>query len=151
LIGDSPLTSLLDHSRHAHDRLATLRTRDYLRWRYGRHADYRAIRVERGGASGVVIFRCRRHGSLWASHICELLVERDDRAIVRSLLKRVREAAPVDFIRCSFTSRAEAATHGFLHHPRGLLLTISPLRRGLAPDPTRPDSWALSIGDLELL
>jgi hypothetical protein len=152
VIGDAPLTSLLDHSGHAHDRLATQRTPEYLRWRYGRHADYRAIRVERGGTtSGVVIFRCRRHGSLWASHICELLVEREDRAIVRSLLKRVREAAPVDFVRCSFASRAEAGAHGFLHYRRGLLLNISSLQRGLAPDPTRVGSWALSIGDLELL
>jgi GNAT superfamily N-acetyltransferase len=152
VIGEAPLTSLLDHSAPAHHRLATLRTVDYLRWRYGRHADYRAIRVERDGAgAGVVIFRCRRHGSLWASHICELLVDRGDRVLVRSLLQQVREAAPVDFIRCSFASRSEAAAHGFVHYRRGLLLTISPLQRGLAPDPTRPDSWALSIGDLELL
>jgi hypothetical protein len=152
IIGDAPLTSLLDHSQHADARLSTQRTVDYLRWRYARHDDYRGIRVRSGGVtSGVAIFRCRRHRSLWASHICELLVERDERATVRSLLKGVREAASVDFIRCSFASRAQAASHGFLHYRRGSLLNISPLQPDFVPDPTRPDSWALSIGDLELL
>ncbi|HWX95608.1 MAG TPA: GNAT family N-acetyltransferase [Solirubrobacteraceae bacterium] len=151
-IAAGPLTSLLDHSPRADGRLSTLRTLDYLRWRYGRHDDYRATRVESGGVtSGVAIFRCRRHESLWASHICELLVEDDDPATVRSLLRGVREAAPVDFLRCSFSSRAQAGAHGFLHYRRGLLLTVSPLQRELVPDPTRPHSWALSIGDLELL
>jgi hypothetical protein len=152
VVGDGPLTSLLEHSTHAHDRLTTLQSRDYLRWRYGRHEDYRGIRVESGGVTrGVVIFRCRRHGSLWTSHICELLAEKDDRPTVRSLLEGVRDAAPVDFIRCSFASRVQAASHGFLHYRRGALLNISPLQRDLVPDPTRADSWSLSIGDQELL
>jgi hypothetical protein len=149
---DAPLTSLLDHAADARGRLRTERTRDYLRWRYGRFEDYRAIRVPAAGpADGVAILRCRRHGAFWVSHVCELLVERDDRRLVRSLLQGVRDAAPVDLIRCSFPSRAQAASHGFLHCRRRLLLTASPLQPNLAPDPTRPGSWALSIGDLELL
>jgi GNAT superfamily N-acetyltransferase len=152
LVGDAPLTSLLDHAPDAYGRLSTERSLDYLRWRYGQHTDYRAIRVESGGVTtGVVIFRCRCHRSFWASHVCELLVADEDRTTVGRLLKAVRDAAPVDFIRCSFASRAQAAAHGFLHYRRGLVLTTSPLQPDLVPDPTRPDSWALSIGDLELL
>jgi hypothetical protein len=152
VLDDAPLTSLLDHSSDARGRLATERTREYLRWRYGRYDDYRAIRVPAaGGVDGVAIFRCRSHGAFRVSHICELLVEREDRRLVRSLLQGVRDAAPVDFIRCSFASRAQAASHGFLHCRRGLLLTTSLLQPNPVPDPSLPGSWALSIGDLELL
>jgi hypothetical protein len=152
VIGDGPLASLLDVSRHGHERLTTEHTLDYLRWRYGRYDEYRAIRVAGGDAAdGVVVFRCRSHGPYWVSHICELLVERNDHRTVHRLLEGVRAAAPVDFIRCSFASRVQAASHGFLHYRRGLLLTTFPLQQKLTPDPTLPDSWALSIGDLELL
>ncbi|HEX4186803.1 MAG TPA: GNAT family N-acetyltransferase [Solirubrobacteraceae bacterium] len=149
---DAPLTSLLDHARSVGGRMKTERTRDYLRWRYGQFDDYRAIRVPgEGAAEGVAVFRVRRHGAFWVSHVCEVLVERRDRRIVRRLLQGVRNAAPVDLIRCSFASRAQAAPHGFLHCRRRLLLTTQTLRPDAAPDPARPASWALSIGDLELL
>jgi hypothetical protein len=152
VLDDAPLTSLLDHAGDARGRLKTDRTREYLRWRYGHFDDYRAIRVPgAGGADGVVVFRCRRHGPFWVSHVCELLVERADRRLVRRLLQGVHDAAPVDFIRCGFASRSQAAAHGFLHCRRGLLLTTSPLRPNPLPDPTLPGSWSLSIGDLELL
>jgi hypothetical protein len=152
VLDDAPLTSVLDHASDAAGRLRTDRTREYLRWRYGRFEDYRAIRVAHGaGGEGVAVFRCRRHGSFWVSHVCEMLVERADRRLVSGLLRGVRDAAPVDFIRCSFASRAEAAAHGFLHCRRGLLLTTNQLQPNTMPDPARADSWALSIGDLELL
>ena len=152
VLEDAPLTTLLDHSRDAARRLRTERTREYLRWRYGRYDDYHAIRVTDDGAGdGVAIFRCRSHGPFRVSHVCELLVERADRRIVRRLLRGVRDAAPVDLIRCSFASRAQAAAHGFIHCRRGLLLTTYTLQPNPVPDPTRPDAWALSIGDLELL
>jgi GNAT superfamily N-acetyltransferase len=152
LIGDGPLTSLLGHASHAHDRLSTLRSHEYLRWRYGPYEEYRAVRVEAGGETrGLAIFRCSRHESHWASHICELLVEPDDRQTARRLLRAVRDAAPVDLLRCSFASRAQAASHGFLHVGRGVPLNISRLQRDFIPDPTQAGSWALTIGDLELL
>lgn len=152
VLDDAPLTSLLDHADGARGRLKTDRTRDYLRWRYGRFDDYRAIRVSGAGSpDGVVVFRCRSHGAYSVSHICELLVEREDHRLVRRLLRAVSEAAPADLIRCSFASRAQAASHGFLHCRGRLLLSILPLQPNPVPDPTRAESWSLSIGDLELL
>jgi GNAT superfamily N-acetyltransferase len=151
VIGADSCTSLLQRGAHVSDRLATAKTLDYLRWRY-RHDSYRAVQVESGGATrGVAIFRCRRHGSFWVSHVCELFVEPGDRRTVGRLLGRVAGAAPCDLLRCSFPSRAQAASHGFIHHRRGSVLTVHPVQQGLAPDPTLPGSWSLSVGDLELL
>jgi hypothetical protein len=33
----------------------------------------------------------------------------------------------------------------------GATLGVNPLREGLSPDPTRSASWAMSLGDLELI
>jgi GNAT superfamily N-acetyltransferase len=143
--------SLLERGGQVSDRLATAKSLDYLRWRY-RHPTYHAVRLESGGVTrGVAIFRCRRHGSLWVSHICELFAEDDDRRTVSLLLGRAADAAPSDLIRCSFSSRAQAASLGFIRRRRGSVLTVHPLEPGLVPDPTLPDSWSLSVGDLELL
>jgi GNAT superfamily N-acetyltransferase len=152
VIDDDLLAPLIDHIGQAGDRLATDKTIDYLRWRYGRFADYHAVRIDREGTlAGVAIFRCRRHGSYWVSHICELFVERGDQRAVRQLLSRVRDAAPVDIIRCGFPSHAQAAAHCFFDYRSRSLLTTASLQPNIEPDPARRDSWALSGGDLELL
>jgi hypothetical protein len=152
LLDDPAWMTLLASSAPPGEQLMTARTPAYMRWRY-RHDSYRAVRVESGGATrAAAVFRCRRHGSFWVSHICELLVdERDHRSVAR-LLGEVRDAAPADFLRCSFRSRVQAVRHGFVHpRRRGCALTVHPLREELLPDPTLARSWSLSIGDLELL
>lgn len=133
-------------------RLRTVKDLDYLRWRYGRFAEYRAIRSDADvGASGMAIFRTRRHGRFWVSHICELFAEQEDRWAIRHLIDRVRDAAAADFISCSFPSRRSAALCGFVPYRSGKGLMVYPLQPNLAPDPTQRASWALSLGDLDLL
>jgi hypothetical protein len=132
-------------------RLATLRDLDYLRWRYA-FEDYRAVRARTAGrGEGIAIFRARRWGRLWGFDVCELIVQGDDPRLARALLRQVGEAAPVDFIRCSFSSRAAAARHGFVQYPGRTVLMTTPLWERITPDPTRISSWALTGGDLELL
>src|SRR5258708_21950941 len=64
---------LLARTKQPRDRLVTAKDLDYLRWRYGRFEEYRALRTDvHSGGSGLVIFRARRHGSFWVSHVCEL-------------------------------------------------------------------------------
>jgi Acetyltransferase (GNAT) domain len=142
---------LLAPTKAPGDRLATAKDLEYLRWRYGRLEEYRAIRADAGkGGGGIGIFRPRRHGPFWVSHVCELLVEQDDHRTARDLLHQVRDAAPTDFVTCSFPSRRDAALSGFVQYRRKLLMTY-PLKPNLAPDPTQRASWALSFGDLDLL
>src|ERR1700676_164868 len=69
---------LLARTKQPSDRLATAKDLDYLLWRYGPFEEYRAMRADAGaGCAGMVIFRPRRHGSFWVSHVCELLVEQN--------------------------------------------------------------------------
>lgn len=133
------------------ERFSTVMTRDYLRWRYGRFAEYRAVRSAPGEAEGLAIFRSRRAGRLWVLDVCELLLERDDPAGARRLLGRVVRAAPADFVTCVFADARRAARVGFLGTRRDILLTTLPLRAGVQPDPTMLSSWAISHGDLDLL
>jgi GNAT superfamily N-acetyltransferase len=134
------------------DRLATVKDLDYLRWRYGHFDEYRAALTDAGdGGCGLVIFRVGSHGPFLVSRVCELFVERSDRGTVRRLLRLVRDAAPADFVSCSFSSRGYAAMCGFMQYPSRTDLMAYPLQQNLVPDPTKRASWALSVGDLELL
>jgi GNAT superfamily N-acetyltransferase len=161
-IGADPAAEILRDGAHASlllartkqpgDRLVTVKDLAYLRWRYGRFEEYRAVRADAGAdRSGMVIFRPRRHGRFWVSHVCELFVEQDDLRLARRLLRSVRDAAPADFLSCSFPSRHDAARSGFAQCDRGTAVTAYPLQRNLTLDPTQSASWNLSIGDLELL
>jgi GNAT superfamily N-acetyltransferase len=150
--GGAHASLLLACMNQLSDRLATVKDLDYLRWRYGHFEEYRAVQTDADeGASGLAIFRPRRHGPFWVSHVCELFAERGDRPTARRLLRRVTDAAPADFINCSFSSRHQAALHGFVPYPGQTVLMAYPLQQNLVPDPTRRASWALSFGDLELL
>jgi GNAT superfamily N-acetyltransferase len=149
---DEEMEPLLAHIGGRGERLSTVRDLEYLRWRYGQFAAYRAIRIGRGtDDAGLVIFSPRQHGSWWVLHVCEFLVPRDDPRTARRLLHSVKNASPADFIRCCFDSRRQALRSGFAELRHKDTLTVLPLRDGLLPDPRRGASWALSAGDLDLL
>jgi hypothetical protein len=132
--------------------LATSKDLDYLRWRYAQFDEYRAVTVDVGAnASGMVIFRTRRHGRFWVSHVCELFVEGDDSRTTSRLLRQVREASRADFISCHFSSRHRAARYGFVQRRSRTVLTVYPLQQSPIAPPTERTSWVLSLGDLELL
>jgi hypothetical protein len=80
-----------------------------------------------------------------------MFVGHDEPRTLRELLKLVGKAAPADFISCNFASRHHAAAHGFLPYRGRTALMTYPLQSDVTPDPTRRDSWTLSLGDLELL
>ncbi len=152
ILGDgAPASALLGQAKGVGDRLQTAKDLDYLRWRYGRFEDYRAVQTDAGQAGGLVIFRPRRLGPFWVLDVCELFVERNDYPTARHLLGQVSRTAPADFISCSFASGRDAALCGFVQSPGGMVLMAAPLQQNLAPDPTKRASWALSRGDLELL
>jgi len=63
----------------------------------------------------------------------------------------MQNASPADFIRCDFDSRRQALRSGFIELRRKDAFTVLPFQDGLVPDPRQSASWALSLGDLNLL
>ena len=148
---EARVSQLLARVKRPSDRLATAKDVAFLRWRYGRLGDYRAVRAGAGDGAGIAIFRISRRGPLWISKVCELLVEHDDVRSARHLLRRVGQAADADVITCMFPSRRHAALCGFIAAAGATNLIARPFHKHLTPDPTQRLSWALSHGDLELI
>jgi GNAT superfamily N-acetyltransferase len=136
--------------------LATVRSVEYLRWRYGAAPllGYRAVTEERGGElTGLALFRVRPRGRLWEATVSEVLTGGDAGTAGR-LLRRVARAAAVDHLTLHTPARSPlaraAARSGFLPSPAGIHLVANPRTPGLRPDPTQLGAWALSLGDLEV-
>ena len=150
------VTALLEEARSPESRLVTDRSAAYLWWRYGSTSllDYRAITEYEGGRlRGLVIFRVRPRGTLWETGVAEIIVPAGDLKRAERLLSEAARTAPVDHVTCIFpkgslNARAARARF-FLPSPRGLTLTTKPLTP-FRLDPLRADSWALSLGDVEV-
>lgn len=142
---------LLSSSRPAHGLICTAVDASFLRWRYGWSETYRATLVASAGHVGMAIFRVQLHGRLSVAHVCELFVPGDDPRLARRLVRAVRRAAATDLLLVAMASEARAARCGLVRSRRGSAITVNTLCEGLAPDPTQPASWALSLGDLEVI
>jgi GNAT superfamily N-acetyltransferase len=156
LVDDESVSSLLSAAEQSTGRFTTDKSLDYLRWRYGTLEDYRAVREHRDGhLVGIAIFRVRPRGRSWVSTVCELLIVPGDRAVPRTLLHRVVQASAVDYIICHFppnsTARQAAIRCGFLRVRSGPVPTVRVLMPNVAPDPTEHGSWAICLGDVDLL
>jgi GNAT superfamily N-acetyltransferase len=136
--------------------LATDRSVDYLRWRYGEAPllDYRAVAVgDRSRPDSIAIFRVRPRGRLWETTVAEVLTVPGDVWSARRALTAAARAAVVDHVTCSLPSGSEARRGlrraGFMPSPEGLTLVANPLRP-MPVDPLRPSTWAFALGDLEV-
>jgi hypothetical protein len=130
--------------------------RDTLLWRYDSlAADYRAVAErEDGRLAGLAIFRLSRRGRLWELRVCELMVRPGDGRTARRLIGAMTRATRSDYVVAlpvPGCGRAHLVRAGFVRSPVG----VAPL--GVVaygehePDPSRPSSWSLSLGDLERL
>ena len=154
---EDDIAQLLADAATLDGRLRTPRDFAYFDWRYARAPllDYRAVTQWRDGRlSGLGIFRVRPRGMLSEATVTELVVRPGDLSGVRALLRNIRQSAQVDHLTCYFprnsVQRRMARRGGYVKTTGGITFTTKPLRDGLHPDPTRPDSWALSLGDLEV-
>jgi GNAT superfamily N-acetyltransferase len=148
---------LLAAAPQSNGRIRTARDLPYLEWRYGLAPllDYRAVMECRDGRlRGLAIFRVRPRGGLWEATVTELIVRSGDLSIARSLFREIRRSTAVDHLTCHFAAgsiqKRAALMSGFVRAAGGITLAAKPLRDKLNPDPTRMDSWALSLGDLEV-
>ena len=151
------LATFLERVSVSDDRIATPQDLDYLTWRYGRAPllGYRAITEDGGGGlTGIAIFRVRPRGALWETTLADIIVRPGDRRTARRLIGRVVAASRVHHVTCIFptgsTQLAAARARGFLRWRRGEVLVVNALNPDLGPVATRPDSWSLSLGTLEV-
>ena len=139
-------------------RLATPRSPGYLAWRYAAHpfVPYYAVTAEeRGRVVGLLVVRGSARFGLREVMVEELLLARPDEALAHGLLGEVRRSVAADHLVACFApgsfQRCALARWGFREAPLpGARLVVRPLREGLAPDPARPEAWALTLGDLEV-
>ena len=130
----------------ADGQLATNRTPEYLRWRYGfPPLRYRAVTAPGGPADGLAVFRLRRRGAATEAALCELLVPGDDSGVIRELLSEILRGSGADYVVRLGPPRP---TLGFLPVPgQGPTLVWRGVRDQVAPD---PHQWNLTLGDIEL-
>jgi GNAT superfamily N-acetyltransferase len=151
------INGLLSDRKIEMQRFETPRTCDYMRWRYASAPllDYRAVREEHDGQlEGIAIFRVRPRGALREATVTEILVRQGNYRTARRLLGKIVSASHADHLTCSAPTIGE---HWFsslkwrsFRSPHGIDLVVNTLGRDVQPDPTSLDSWALSLGDLEL-
>jgi GNAT superfamily N-acetyltransferase len=155
-LADPDVPRLLTDRREP--RLHTVRTPEYIRWRY---ADapllgYRAVteRDSGGGLVGMAVFRVRPRGGLREATVSELIVGDRGAAVGHRLLRAVARTGQVDHLAMLFpphsVERSAARRVGGLRVPGGVTLVCNPLHVGIEPDPPDVASWSLTAGDVEV-
>jgi GNAT superfamily N-acetyltransferase len=148
---------LLEEARSVEARLHTPVDLAFLRWRYGDAPllDYRAIGEWSGDRlRGLVFFRLRPRGELWELAVADVVTAPGDRSCARRLLRAVVAACRADhamsIVPAGSSIRGAFARAGFVATRRGVLLVTRVLQPGITPDPRSLDSWAPTLGTLEV-
>jgi GNAT superfamily N-acetyltransferase len=129
------------------DRVQTVRSSDYLAWRYGvPFLEYRALVDDEGPEAGFVIFRVRRRGQAREVVLDELVVPENDPARRRRLIAHLARSMPGDYI--VRVGGAPLTADRFVRLPRqGPILTWRAVCETEMPELGR---WDLTMGDIEL-
>lgn len=147
VLADPSLVDLLASAPRATG-LATHRTPEYLRWRYGfAPLGYRAVTLDDDLRSGVALFRLRRRGPALECALCDVVTPAGERGATRALVRRVVRECGADYM--IQIGGPVVDRSGFVRIAgQGPVLTWY----ALADDPRggRLDQWALTLGDVEL-
>jgi predicted N-acetyltransferase YhbS len=136
--------------------LRTLRSPEYLRWRYAdAPVPYHALVAEEGPRTALAIVRLRARGRLREAVVCEALCERGAEDLLARALRSVPRAGGADHAVAHAAEagdvRAALRRAGYRRVPVvGVTFTARRVVGVEGPDPYDPASWALALGDLEL-
>jgi GNAT superfamily N-acetyltransferase len=159
LLDQPGLEALLEQPPDADQRLTTVPTLEYLRWRYCDVPGftYHAAWALLGREGAVAVFRLKQRNGLNELRLCELVVGRSPqsrrlgRELCRGLLTQTGADYSVAVAAGGTPEQQVLMGSGFIPAPRvGPVFTIRPLCSNGGPDPLRRPSWRLSIGSLEL-
>jgi GNAT superfamily N-acetyltransferase len=147
VLADPRLADLLTSAQPAAG-LATHRTPEYLRWRYGfAPLAYRAVTLDDDVRSGLAVFRTRRRGPALECALCDVIAPAGETAALRPLVRRVARECGADHVIRIGGSAIDRS--GFVRVPgQGPVLTWRPLAADVHGQ--HPGDWALTLGDVEL-
>lgn len=161
LVSDQAVDGLLSRNEALHsgnEAMSTIRSAEYLRWRYAEHPNisYHAVCIEeRGGLAGCAIFRTNTRFGLKEIVVTELLMAEPNEKLCRNLIDQIISTVRADYLIAHFREdsfiRRSLRRSGFRPVPRmGMDFTTRPLNLDMPLDPRSMQNWALSLGDLEL-
>lgn len=157
LADSRPIDELLTSARAGEGRLATAKDAAWLRWRYAEvPLDYWTVSRESAGQlQALAIFRIRARRGLPEAVIEELFVRPGERRAASRVLREAERAAPVALCSCFFPPRTPqhraARLRGFVRWRGGNTIVVKDTEEEVSPAPGAIDSWALTLGDLELV
>lgn len=137
----------------------TVRTLDYLDWRYGQVPDlkYEVVSVwKRGQLAGFVLGRrARGFAGLPVFVVTEIFSAAPSRSTFTMLLMRTARSISTAYLLAHFADgtmeRQALSRAGFVRIPkRGYVFTARTLDDEVTPDPLEQNSWDLTIGELEI-
>ena len=147
VFADQPAIEQLLESCPPRRGLGTVRSREYLAWRYGLEPlHYRALLAGASPSEGLVVFRLRQRGGAVEAVVCETLGPGERARSRRRLLRQVARLTGADYL--IRLQRAPLARGPFVRLPRtGPILACRPLDGSAVPG---LGAWDLSLGDVTL-
>ena len=155
VLEEADVDELLHDAAAGETRFSTVKDVAWLRWRYADvPLDYRAVTCRSAGrARALAIFRIRARRGLPEAVIEELFLAPGDRRAASRALGEVERTARVALLSCCFpprtAQRSAAVRRGFVRWRGGSTIVVKDSK--LSPPPAAIDSWALTLGDLELV
>jgi GNAT superfamily N-acetyltransferase len=144
---NGPAIGRLVESQRPSSRLRTVRSPEYFAWRYGLDfLHYRVVPSPGGPQDGFAVFRVRKRGAAREVVLDELAVPGGDAESERKVLRELIREMPGDYL--IRVGGAPASRQLFFRLPRqGPILTW----RAVCETSMPPlDTWALTMGDIEL-
>jgi GNAT superfamily N-acetyltransferase len=130
----------------SHRGLATVRTGDYLRWRYGfEQLRYRVVLAGSSPDDGLAVFHLRRRGRAIEATVCDVLVPEGAKGTEHRLMKEIARLTNADYL---LRIDRRRVIRGFVRLPKnGPILTARSIDGRKIPE---LDDLSLSMGDVEL-
>ena len=89
----------LFHRLPSHKGLATVRTADYLRWRYGfEQLRYRVVLAGSSPEDGLAVFHLRRRGRAIEATVCDVLVPEGSPGMEHRLMREIARLTHADYL-----------------------------------------------------
>jgi GNAT superfamily N-acetyltransferase len=146
VFGDVDAVARLFARVPSHIGLATMRTPEYLRWRYGfAPLRYRVMLHTSTPDDGLAVFHLRRRGRAIEATVCDVMTPASTPGVEHQLMKKIAELTQADYL---LRIDRRKMMRGFLPVPRnGPVLTFRSIDGRKAPT---LDDLSLSMGDVEL-